>query len=180
MARYIPSSVTRPIGVAVSSHLAAIAWTSVTRSGGATTSIRSCDSESRISYGVIPGSRVGTRDRSISTPTPPRAAISADEDVSPAAPMSWIATMCPEAISSRLASSSSFSVNGSPTWTCGRRRSLSCVSSSDANDAPWMPSRPVRAPTTSSTLPTPRAAAVIKSASRSRPTHIALTSGLPA
>src|SRR5436190_1691825 len=180
VARYMPSSVTRPIGVAVSSHLAAVAWTSFTRSALATTSMRSCDSDSRISYGVIPGSRVGTRDRSISTPTPPFAAISADEDVSPAAPMSWIATMWLEAISSRLASSSSFSVKGSPTWTCGRRRSLACVSSSDANDAPWIPSRPVREPTTSSTLPTPCAAAVIRSASRSRPTHIALTSGLPA
>src|SRR5205814_606139 len=111
VARYIPSSVTRPIGVTVSSQLAAIAWTSVTRSAWATTSMRSCDSESRISYGVIPGSRVGTRDRSTSTPTPPRAAISADDEVSPAAPMSWIATMWPEAISSRLASSSSVPVN---------------------------------------------------------------------
>jgi len=84
----MPSPVTFPIGVAVSSHFAAIAWTSITRSRFATTSIRSCDSESRISYGVIPGSRVGTLDRSISTPTPPRAAISAEDDVKPAAPMS--------------------------------------------------------------------------------------------
>ena len=127
----------------------------------------------------MPGSRVGTRARSISTPTPPFAAISADEDVRPAAPMSWIATMCPEAISSRLASSSSFSVNGSPTCTWGRRCSLSRVSSSEANDAPWMPSRPVRDPTTSSTLPTPCAAAVMRSCSRNSPTHMALTSGLP-
>src|SRR2546426_798926 len=133
VARYMPSSVTRPIGMAVSSHFAAMAWTCCRRSALATTSIRSWDSESRISYGVIPGSRVGTRARSISTPTPPRAAISAEEEVRPAAPMSWIATMWPEAISSRLASSSSFSVKGSPTCTCGRRPSLSCVSSSEAN-----------------------------------------------
>ena len=125
----------------------------------------------------MPGSRVGTRARSISTPTPPLAAISADDEVSPAAPMSWIATMCPEAISSRLASSSSFSVKASPTCTCGRRRSR--VNSSEANDAPWMPSRPVRDPTTSSTLPTPWAAAVMRSRSRSNPTHMALTRGLP-
>src|SRR3989454_1159754 len=102
----------------------------------ATTSIRSCDSGRRISYGVIAGSRVGASGRSISPPTPPFAAISADDDVRPAAPMSWIATMWPDAISSRLASSSSFSVNGSPTCTWGRRRSDSCVSSSDANAAP--------------------------------------------
>jgi hypothetical protein len=84
----------------------------------------------------MPGSRVGTRLVSISTPTPPRAAISADDDVSPAAPMSWMATMCPEAISSRLASSNSFSVKGSPTCTCGRLAALASVSSSEANDAP--------------------------------------------
>ena len=168
------------MGVAASSHFAAIAWTSFTRSLFATTSIRSCDSESRISYGVIPGSRVGTLERSISTPTPPRAAISADDDVSPAAPMSWIATMWPDAISSRLASSKSFSVKGSPTCTCGRRRSLSCVSSSDANEAPWIPSRPVLEPTANRTLPTPRAAALIRSFSLSTPTHMALTSGFPA
>ena len=113
--RKIPSSVTRPIGVADSSHRSQTACTSFTRSGVATTSIRSCDSESRISYGVIPSSRVGTRPVSISTPTPPRAAISALELVRPAAPMSWIATMRPEVISSRLASRSSFSVKGSPT-----------------------------------------------------------------
>src|SRR5437773_1395367 len=34
-------------------------------------------------------------------------------------------------------------------------------------------------PTTTSTLPTPCAAAVIRSASRSSPTHMALTSGFP-
>jgi hypothetical protein len=97
---------------------------------------RSCDSDSRISYGVIPASRTGTRLVSISTPTPPRAAISAEELVSPAAPMSWSATITPELISSRLASSSSFSVNGSPTCTWGRRFSLSAESSSDAKLAP--------------------------------------------
>src|SRR2546422_3476836 len=57
----MPSSVTRPMGVAASSHFVAIAWTWGTRSAFATRSIRSCDSDSRISYGVIPGSRVGRR-----------------------------------------------------------------------------------------------------------------------
>src|SRR5208337_1557969 len=36
-----------------------------------TISIRSCDSESRISYGVRPGSRSGTWSRSSSIPPPP-------------------------------------------------------------------------------------------------------------
>ena len=94
--RKIPSSVTRPIGVAVELPLARRPPAPPPPDrGSATTSIRSCDSESRISYGVIPSSRVGTRPVSISTPTPPRAAISALELVSPAAPMSWMATMRP-------------------------------------------------------------------------------------
>ena len=84
----------------------------------------------------MPSSRVGTSPVSISTPTPPRAAISALELVSPAAPMSWMATMRPEVMSSRLASSRSFSVNGSPTCTWGRRASLFSDSSSEAKLAP--------------------------------------------
>ena len=70
-------------------------------------------------------------------------------------------------------------MNGSATWTCGRRASLWSVSSSDANDAPWMPSRPVFAPTASKTFPTPFATARISRSSRTNPTHIALISGLP-
>jgi hypothetical protein len=42
-----------------------------------------------------------------------------------------------------------------------------------------MPSRPVRAPTAMIGLPTPEAPRRISSSSRMRPTHIALTSGLP-
>ena len=42
-----------------------------------------------------------------------------------------------------------------------------------------MGARPVREPTTSSTLPTPCAAALMRSRSFRRPTHIAFTSGLP-
>ena len=141
--------------------------------------MRSCDSLSRISYGVIPFSRTGTRLTSMVTPTSPRAAISADDDVSPAAPMSWMATMWPLRISSRLASRSSFSVNGSPTCTRGRLASLAADKSSEAKDAPWMPSRPVRAPTAMMELPTPWARARINSSSRRTPTHMALTSGLP-
>ena len=80
-------------------------------------------------------------------PAPPRAAISNEEEVRPAAPMSWIATMQSLPISSRQASISSFSVNGSPTWTVGRLASVSSLNSAEAMVAPWMPSRPVLAPT---------------------------------
>ncbi len=98
----------------------------------------------------------------------------------PAAPMSWMPVMAPLAISSRLASSRSFSVNGSPTCTCGRLASSeSSLSSSLAKVAPWMPSRPVRAPTAMSVLPTPEADAVISSSRFMRPRHIAFTIGLP-
>ena len=95
----------------------------------------------------MPVSRSGTRSRSRSIPQPPRAAISNEEEVRPAAPMSWMATMQSWPISSRQASISSFSVNGSPTWTVGRLASLSSENSADAMVAPWMPSRPVLAPT---------------------------------
>ena len=51
------------------------------------------------------------------------------------------------AISSRQASSSSFSMNGSPTCTAGRFSAERSSNSADAIVAPWMPSRPVLAPT---------------------------------
>ena len=68
-----------------------------------------------ISYGVMLVSRCGTSETSISMPTPPRDPISVVEQVSPAAPMSWIPTRASVRITSRQASSSSFSMNGSPT-----------------------------------------------------------------
>ena len=66
-----------PIGVAPSSHLAQTAWISATRLGfgddaDALLALAEQDLER-----AMPGSRVGTRPVSISTPTPPRAAISA-------------------------------------------------------------------------------------------------------
>ena len=90
-----------------------------------------------------------------------------------------MATVSPDSMSSSVASSSSFSVNGSPTCTCGRRDSLFADSSSEAKLAPWIPSRPVREPMVRSTLPTPWARARMRSRSRSSPTHIAFTSGFP-
>jgi hypothetical protein len=80
---------------------------------------------------------------------PARLAISNVEHVRPAAPMSWMPTIASDFISSRHASRRSFSVNGSPTWTVGRFSSAAPASpnSADAIEAPWMPSRPVLAPT---------------------------------
>ena len=127
----------------------------------------------------MPGSRTGTARVSISTPVPDRPAISEALDVRPAAPMSWMPTMWPLLISSRLASRSSFSVKGSPTCTWGLLASESSLSSSLANVAPWMPSRPVLAPTAMSVLPTPAASPLISSSGFMRPRHMALTIGLP-
>ena len=95
----------------------------------------------------MPSSRHGTWFMSRRMPTPPLLAISTDDEVSPAAPMSWMATIASEAMSSRHASISNFSVNGSPTWTVGRFSSLSSEKSALAMVAPWMPSRPVFDPT---------------------------------
>jgi hypothetical protein len=119
--------------------------------------MRSCDSESRISYGVIPSSRSGTLSRNRSRPFPPRPAISTDELVRPAAPMSWMPTTASVWNSSRQASSSSFSMNGSPTCTVGRFSSVEASNSAEAMVAPWMPSRPVFAPTYITGFPTPAA-----------------------
>ena len=95
----------------------------------------------------MPVSRCGTRLTSISTPVPPRAPISQVEQVRPAAPMSCTPISASVCISSRQASSSSFSMNGSPTCTAGRFSADFSSNSADAIVAPWMPSRPVLAPT---------------------------------
>ena len=84
----MPSSVTWPIGVALSSHLAQHRLDLGTLAGSATTSMRSCDSREQDLVRRHPLFPRGHQPVSISTPTPPRAAISADELVSPAAPMS--------------------------------------------------------------------------------------------
>ena len=57
--------------------------------------------------------------------------------------MSWTPTSASVFISSRHASSSSFSMNGSPTCTAGRFSADFSSNSADAIVAPWMPSRPV-------------------------------------
>lgn len=82
--------------------------------------------------------------------------------------------------SSRHASISSFSVNGSPTCTDGRRCSLPSVKVALAStDTPPMPSRPVLAPISTTTLPGPTAALFCNRLTGSTPRQSALTRGLP-
>ncbi len=141
------SGSTSPMRTACRSHFSKIRSTSASRPRLTMSSMRSCDSESMISYGVMPVSRCGTAARSISIPTPPREPVSDVEHVSPAAPMSWTPTQASVAMTSRHASSSSFSMNGSPTCTAGRFSADRSSNSAEAIVAPWMPSRPVFAPT---------------------------------
>ena len=142
--------------------------------------MRSCDSDSMISYGVIPVSRAGTFDRSISTPLPARPAISNVEDVRPAAPMSWMPTTASVWKSSRHASMRSFSVKGSPTCTVGRFCfASSAANSSEAIVAPWMPSRPVFEPTYTMGLPAPSARPRKMRSLRTMPRFMTLTRMLP-
>ena len=157
--------------------------TSSTCSRFATTSIRSWLSESMTSYGLIPDSRRGTCSRSSTAPESPRAQHSSTELVSPAAPRSCSPTIqsrCSEA-SSWQASISIFSRNGLPTCTAGRISSKRASGSVRLASplAPWMPSRPVSAPTSSSALPLPLAFALRMPSARTSPTHIAFTSGFP-
>ena len=84
----------------------------------------------------MPSSRQGTLFMSSRMPAPPLLAISTEEEVRPAAPMSWMATIASVAISSRQASISSFSVKGSPTCTVGRFSSLFSSKSALAMVAP--------------------------------------------
>ena len=110
-------------------------------------SMRSWLSLIMISQGSMSASRSGTRSACRSMPTSPLAAISLDEEVMPAAPRSCSATSRSARSSSRQASSSFFSVKGSPTCTDGRFSSR--VSSNTwlaSTLAPPMPSRPVLRP----------------------------------
>ncbi len=179
--RTIPSSVTTPIVSTCSSQRSNSARTGPSCSGRTITSIRSCDSLSITSYGVMPSSRRGTFATSMMIPVPAFAAHSTAALVSPAAPRSCSPTThswC-SSVSSRHASISFFSMNGLPTCTAGRRSSLDSSSCTLANVAPWIPSRPVSAPTIISRLPGPSARARTSLSSRPTPTHIAFTSGLP-
>ena len=106
-------------------------------------SIRSCDSLARISVGDIDASRSGTRSSQTRMPVPAAAAVSVSAQVRPAPPRSWMPATRPASYSSRQLSISSFSMNGSPTCTDGRRCSASSSKVADAStETPPMPSRP--------------------------------------
>ncbi len=168
-------SVTRPISVARTSQRSQIPITSASRSGSTTHSIRSCDSEIMISNGSMSASRRGTRETSMSSPTPPFEAISDELDDSPAAPRSWSERKTPRSSSSRQHSSSLDSSKGSPIWTLGRFSSPSSSSALASTEAPPIPSRPVRAPSRTSRLPGPAAALRTSRSRGAIPTHMALT-----
>ena len=113
-------------------------------------------------------------------PEPPFAASSLVAHEMPAAPRSWIASTSSPWYSSRQHSMSTFSANGSPTCTAGRLVGPPSAKVSDARMlAPPMPSPPVRAPNSTTLLPTPVALASLMSSWRMTPTARALTSGLP-
>ncbi len=96
-------------------HFVNILEISSTYSGRTKSSIRSCDSDSMISYGDIASSRVGTMEVLMKIPNSALLAASTVELVSPAAPRSWMPSTCPVARASKHPSISSFSRNGLPT-----------------------------------------------------------------
>jgi len=108
-----------PIRLARRPHRVQTSSTASASSGLTMASIRSCDSEVRISNGSMPGSRSGTASRSRSAPTPARAADSLIAQVNPAPPRSWMPHSRPRSASSRQASTSSFSANGSADLDAG-------------------------------------------------------------
>ena len=148
------SSVTRPITATGRSQRRQTASTAGHWAGSTIATMRSCDSEIITSNGSRPGSRRGIASRSTSIPVPPRSAVSQVAQVMPAAPRSWTPTTRPFEISSSVASISSFSANGSPTWTDGRLDGSWSPKVADAStDAPPMPSRPVAEPYRTTRLP---------------------------
>ena len=141
-------------------------------------SMRSCDSEVSTSNGSMPGSRVGTASRSRFAPSETAAAASLTAHVRPAPPRSLRPTKRPRSRSSRQASISSFSMNGSPICTLGLD---ACASSSSvalaSTDTPPIPSRPVPAPISTSASPGEPARPCSSSSARANPRHITLTVG---
>ncbi len=110
-----PSAVTRPMIATGRPQRVQTSRTSSHFAGRTAAHIRSCDSEIITSNGSRPGSRRGIASRSTSIPVPPRSAVSEVAHVMPPAPRSWSPSTRPRSMSSRLASISSFSANGSPT-----------------------------------------------------------------
>ena len=145
--------------------------------------MRSCDSLIKISGGPSDPSRSGTASSRTSMPPVPAAASSVVAQATPAAPRSWMPTTRPPANSSRQHSTSSFSVNGSPTCTLGRFAASPPTSPKVAlasTEAPPTPSGPVVDPNRITWLPGPLAAATCRSPCRITPTQSALTRGFPA
>ena len=162
-------------------HRSQSASTAASFEGCTIASIRSCDSEVRISNGSMPGSRSGTASRSSAAPIPARAADSLTAHEMPAAPRSCRASSRPSWISSSEASISSFSANGSPIWTEGRDAADASLKVAEASTlAPPMPSRPVAAPYSTIREPTCASldAEVTRSSARASPTHMTFTDGL--
>ena len=88
---------------------------------------------------------------------------------SPAPPRSWMPSTTRAANRSRQHSISTFSANGSPTWTAGRFVGPpSSKVSLASTDTPPMPSPPVRAPNRTTRLPSPLAFARWMSSCRMR------------
>ena len=115
-------------------------------------------------------------------PAPPREAVSLVAQVMPAPPRSWIPLTSPSSRSSRHASKSLFSSNGSPTWTLGRLSAPSEFSSKPAEArtlTPPIPSLPVAAPSKIARFPIPLAWPSTRRSDGSTPMARTLTSGLP-
>ena len=114
-------------------------------------------------------------------PIPARAATSATAQLIPAAPRSWSPRSRPRSTSSRHASISSFSWNGSPTCTFGRLAWSPSSKLAEASTlAPPIPSRPVLAPISTARSPGCSAEPLRRRSAGMNPTVRALTSGLPA
>ena len=88
-----------------------------------------------------------------------------------------MATTSSRAAASRQASMRHFSRKGLPTCTAERSSFVSSKEREASPDAPWMPSRPVSAPTSMIELPGPFAVEETRSPWLRRPTHMAFTSG---
>ena len=130
-------SITSPITAEEISCLSQICLASSTSSGLITNTILSCDSESMISYGVIPVSLNGIARKSTNAPLLEESTSSEIQQVSPPPPKSFTPLTLIFSKISKEASNTLFLVNGSATCTAGLSSvSESEVNSSDANVTP--------------------------------------------
>ena len=128
---------TSPITAETISCLSQISCASLTSSGFKTNTILSWDSESMISYGVIPVSLNGIERKSTNAALFDSSTSSEIQQVSPPPPRSFTPLTSIFSSISNDASSTLFLVNGSATCTAGLSSvSESEVSSSDANVTP--------------------------------------------